>query len=120
MDYIRHQIKDIQIAEIKSEHVVIASIEDATDLIGNSYYQGFDGIIVPEKGISPDFFDLKTGLAGEILQKFSNYRMRLVIAGDFSQYISSKSLRDFIYECNKGKQVGFVASIEEGIALLEG
>ncbi len=117
MDITRHQVKDIQIAVVAAEHAVITSVEDATDLIGTIYYQGFDSVIVHKKNISPDFFDLKTGLAGEILQKFSNYRLRLIIAGDFSQY-TSKSLQDFIYECNKGKLVGFVTSVEEGIILL--
>ena len=53
-------------------------------------------------------------MAGEILQKFSNYRMRLVIVGDFSA-LESKSLRDFIYESNKGKLVGFVSTAEEAL-----
>jgi len=47
------------------------------------YYQGFDAIILHEKTITPVFFDLKTGIANEILQKFSNCRMRLAIVGDF-------------------------------------
>jgi hypothetical protein len=54
----------------------------------------------------PQFFQLRTGLAGEILQKFTNYRFVVAIVGDFDVY-DSKSLRDFIYECNQGKQVFF-------------
>jgi hypothetical protein len=74
------------------------------------YYQEFDKIILYEKNISPDFFDLKTGLAGEILQKFSNYRMQLAIIGDFSKY-SGKSIRDFIFESNNGRQVNFLPDL---------
>ena len=59
-----------------------------------------------------DFFDLKNGIAGEILQKFSNYRVSLIIVGDFSKY-ASKSLNDFIYESNKGRHINFVASTTE-------
>ncbi|MDO4771844.1 DUF4180 domain-containing protein, partial [Porphyromonas sp.] len=58
----------------------------------------------------PDFFDLKTKIAGDILQKFSQYQMPLVIVGDFSKY-KSKSLNDFIFECNKGKQINFVRDL---------
>jgi uncharacterized protein YdaL len=61
-----------------------------------------------------DFFDLKNGLAGKILQKFSTYRIRLAIIGDFSVY-TSKSLSDFIYESNKGRQIAFVVSVEEAL-----
>ena len=70
-----------------------------------------------EKNITPDFFDLKNGIAGEILQKFSTYRVRLAIVGDFSKY-TSKSLNDFIFESNKGKHINFVTSTIEAIKIL--
>jgi hypothetical protein len=60
---------------------------------------------------------LKNGLAGEVLQKFSNYRVRLVILGDFSQF-DSKSLKDFIRESNKGKLINFLQSRDEAISKL--
>ncbi len=91
-----HQINDQQIAEVVSETTVIATTEDGLDLLGNLYFQGFDKVILHEKNITPDFFDLKTGIAGEILQKFSNYRVQLAIVGDFSAY-PSQSIRDFIF-----------------------
>ncbi len=84
------------------------------DLLGNVYYQGFDKIIIYQKNLTTDFFDLKNKMAGDILQRFSNYRIHLVIIGDFSK-ITSKSLNDFIYESNKGKQVNFVANISDAL-----
>ncbi len=63
------------------------------------------------------FFSLRSGLAGEILQKFINYHVKLAIYGDFSQY-TSQALHDFIYECNKGKDVFFTATKEEAIQRL--
>jgi hypothetical protein len=68
--------------------------------------------------LHPDFFDLKSGLAGEILQKFSNYRVKLALAGDFSE-IRSKSLKDFIRECNRGKTIFFVNSINDALSRLD-
>lgn len=112
-----HTINNIQIAEIISDQAVIQTAEDGLDLLGNAYYQGFDRIIVHEKNITPAFFDLKNGLAGEILQKFSNYRIRLAIVGDFSAH-TSKSITDFIYESNNGKQVNFLANREEALEKL--
>ena len=109
-----HQINDQQIAEVVSETTVIATTEDGLDLLGNLYFQGFDKVILHEKNITPDFFDLKTGIAGEILQKFSNYRVRLAIVGDFSAY-SSQSIRDFIFESNRRGQINFVGSIAEAM-----
>jgi hypothetical protein len=104
-----HNINDTKVAEVISEDNVITTIEDGLELLGNLYYQDFDRIIIHEKNITPDFFDLKNGIAGEILQKFSNYRVRLVIVGDFSKY-TTKSLNDFIYESNGGRQINFVGS----------
>lgn len=109
-----HHINNTKIAEIISEEIIIKSIEDGADLVGNLYYQDFDKVIIDEKNITPDFFDLKTGIAGEILQKFSNYRMRFAIIGDFSKF-TSKSIKDFILESNNTKRINFVKSVEDAI-----
>ncbi|HPE77745.1 MAG TPA: DUF4180 domain-containing protein [Draconibacterium sp.] len=114
-----HNINDIKIAEVVSDKFVIKTIEDGLDLLGNLYYQGFDKIVVHEKNITPDFFDLKNGMAGEILQKFSNYRVQLAITGDFTQY-SGKSLKDFIFESNKKRQINFLNSVTEALNVLSG
>ena len=90
----------------------MTSVDDTLDLIGNLSYQGFSQIIIHEKNISTDFFDLKTKIAGDILQKFTQYQMSLIIVGDFSKY-ESKSLNDFIFESNKRKQINFITSISD-------
>jgi hypothetical protein len=112
-----HNVNDTNIAELISEDYILNKTEDGLDLLGNLYYQGFEKIVIHEKNISPDFFDLKNGIAGEILQKFSTYRVRLAIVGDFSKY-TSKSLNDFIYESNKGRHINFVSSTTEAIKIL--
>ncbi|MDO8898075.1 MAG: DUF4180 domain-containing protein [Bacteroidales bacterium] len=112
-----HNIKDIKIAEVISELSIISKVEDGLNLLGDLYYQGFDKIIIHEKDISPDFFDLKSGIAGEILQKFSTYRVRLAIVGDFSKY-TSKNLNDFMFESNKTRHVNFVSNCSEAIKIL--
>jgi hypothetical protein len=38
-----------------------------------------DGLILAEDAVGPQFFDLRTGFAGEALQKFVNYRVRVAI-----------------------------------------
>lgn len=104
-----HTVNGIKVVEVLSDQIVIRGAEDGMDLLGNLYYQGFDRIIVHDKNIAPEFFDLKTGIAGEVLQKFSNYRVRLAIVGDFSGY-QSNSLRDFMFESNKHGHISFVES----------
>jgi Domain of unknown function (DUF4180) len=114
MEIKTHQINKINIAEVISEDIVIANFQDGLDLLGDLYFQGFDKIILQEKNITPDFFDLKTGIAGEILQKFSNYQVRLAIVGDFSKY-QSKSIKEFIFESNKLGQINFVETKTEAL-----
>jgi len=92
----------------------INTVEDAVDLLGNADYQGAQRIVIHQSQLHPDFLELKSGLAGEILQKFSNYRMQLAIVGDFRN-ISSKSLRDFIYESNKQGRIFFVETLEDAL-----
>ncbi len=114
-----HSINTIRIAEVISDALVIETAEDGMDLLGNLYYQDFDKIILHEKNINSAFFDLKTGIAGELLQKFSNYRVRLAIVGNFANN-PSQSLRDFIFESNTGRQISFVGSLQEALTKLYG
>jgi hypothetical protein len=91
------------------------TVQDALDCMVTAAYDGCLGIIVPKECLPEEFFKLKTGFAGEVLQKFTNYRMMIAVTGDLSSY-ASQSLRDFIYESNKGRQVFFKASVEDGMA----
>lgn len=112
-----HNINNTKIAELISDDLLIKEIQDGLDLLVNVYYQDMDRMIIHEKNITPHFFDLKTGMAGEILQKFSNYKMKLAIVGDLSKY-QSKSLNDFIFESNKNGNINFVDSLEEALVKL--
>jgi hypothetical protein len=70
-------------------------------------------IVIPAERLSDDFFRLKTLIAGEVIQRFVMYKFRVAIVGDISRYLAeSKSLRDFVYESNRGNQCWFV-SVEE-------
>jgi hypothetical protein len=106
------QINGISIAELISDEVLIHEVQDALDIMGDCNYQGSNNIILHKKNITEGFFDLKSGIAGEILQKFSTYQVHLAIVGDFSEY-TSKSLNDFIFESNKHGRINFVDSVDE-------
>jgi len=117
MEIITHINNQRTVAEIKGEGVYLGGVEDGVDMIGNMYYQGYDCIILYADNITPEFFDLHTKLAGEILQKFSNYRMRVAIIGDWKN-TTSKSLPDFIRESNAGRQVYFTDRLENALEKL--
>ena len=89
MEFTTHQSGGKTICEARGEAILIASPQDALDLMVNS---GARKIVVQASQLHPDFFDLSTRLAGEVLQKFTNYHVQLGIVGDFSRY-PSRSLR---------------------------
>lgn len=104
-----NQIKnnDIIVAVIESDECIIQDVQSALDLIMTVNYEtNCMNIAINKEAIVEDFFVLSTCLAGEILQKFINYGVKFAIYGDFSKY-TSKPLKDFIYECNKGKDFYF-------------
>lgn len=108
----------IEVAVIESDAVVITDTNSALDLIATVNYEtGINRIAVYKESIIEDFFKLSTRLAGDILQKFINYNIKFAIIGDFSKY-TSKSLKDFIYESNHGKDLFFVLTDEEAISSL--
>lgn len=110
---------EIAVAEVVSDEVLIREVQDALDLMADCGYQGARDIILHRKNLMPAFFDLSTGIAGEILQKFSNYRVRLAIVGDFEEGTSA-SLRDFIRESNKTGRIIFVGTSDEALDKLNG
>lgn len=117
------QIKKVEangrdIAVVSSNEVVIHDVQSALDLMATvRYVTGCDRIVMDQSLINESFFDLKTRLAGEIVQKFVNYQVKFAIAGDFSRY-ASKSLRDFIYESNSGNDLFFMPSEQQAIEKL--
>lgn len=108
----------IACAIVNSNEIVITDAQSALDVLMSAKYNiGTKNIIVDKKMITEDFFILSKGLAGEILQKYVNYGGRIAIYGDYSHY-TSKPLKDFIYESNKGKDVFFVATQDEAVEML--
>ncbi|EPH42173.1 DUF4180 domain-containing protein [Streptomyces aurantiacus] len=108
------KIHDVTVMMCPAEGEAIAGEQDAIDLIGNASYQGAQWVVVPAGRFDESFFRLRTRVAGDIVQKFVNYRMGLVVLGDISAHTEgSSSLRDFVRECNRGRQTWFVADDEE-------
>lgn len=103
------------LALVTGNEKIITDVQSALDMVMSVKYDiDTNKIIIDKKVVAEDFFILGTGLAGEILQKFINYDVKIAIYGDYSKY-TSKPLRDFIYESNNGKDVFFVLSKDEAI-----
>ena len=104
-----------EIAVVSSSEILITDVQSSLDFIATVNYEvGCHHIILNKSAICEDFFNLRTRLAGEILQKFINYHVKIAIVGVFSVY-TSNSLKDFIYESNKGRDIFFLSNEKEAI-----
>ncbi len=110
--------KNTEIAHIKSEEPIITDAQSAIDLMMTANYEaGTKNIAISKDLIVNEFFILSSGLAGEILQKFINYKFRIAIYGDYSKY-TSKPLKEFIYESNSGRGVFFTENLQTALEIL--
>lgn len=98
-----------RILHVPHQGPTIVTSDDTSDLIGSAWADQAELIAIPVSRLDRAFFDLRSGVAGEMTQKFVNYRMRVAIVGDISaQVAKSEALRDFVWESNRGYQVWFV------------
>jgi hypothetical protein len=118
MNMIIHQNKHEKVAELITDAVIINKVQDAISIMEELFATGAHKIIIHKENIAPEFFDLSTRLAGEVLQKFVNYNLQLAIVGDYSK-ITSEALKAFIYESNKGNQIFFVDGVEMALQKLQ-
>ncbi|MFY9607079.1 MAG: DUF4180 domain-containing protein [Blastocatellia bacterium] len=96
--------------------ISIGSDNDISDALGACL--GADGLILVESDLAPDFFDLRTGLAGEVFQKFINYRLRLaIVLADVDAY--GERFSELAYEHRSHSMIRFVRSKEEAKAWLD-
>ncbi|HWH58725.1 MAG TPA: DUF4180 domain-containing protein [Terriglobales bacterium] len=108
-----HDLNGIRVLELDSSGAPIGNCRDALDLIGEAATNKADMVAVPLERLTPGFFDLKTRAAGEMIQKFSTYGVRLAIVGDVSNAVeSSSAFRDFVRESNRGTTIWFVENFE--------
>jgi len=96
----------------------VANDRDAVDVIAAAYSAGAAWVLMPVERLDPGFFALRTGVAGQVLGKFADYRMGLIVVGDIAERVAervagSDAFRDLVRESNRGRQMWFVAEAAE-------
>jgi len=92
----------------------LRSERDAIDIVGAALSERCKLVVLPVERLDDAFFSLKTRIAGEIIQKFVNYELRLAIIGDIARHVeASTALRDFVFETNRSNQVWILADRAE-------
>jgi hypothetical protein len=114
MPDISYRWHDQQVLECAPDGATLGADQSLTDLIGQALSHQADVVVVPVERLTEGFFNLRTGIAGEVVQKFVNYRLRLAVVGDISRHLAASSaLRAFVNEANRGRQLWFVADRDE-------
>ncbi len=87
-------------------------MEDVMNAIGQSY--GMDALLLTESDLGSSFFDLQSGLAGELFQKCTKCQLRLaLVVVDLS--IFSPRVAELAFEHRKHRLIRFVAAVEEAM-----
>lgn len=93
---------------------------DALDLVGDSFAQDADVVVVHAAAMDPAVLELRTGLLGEVAQKLVNYHRTFVVLGDVQPWVDgSEAFAAFVRESNRGRHVWFVADEDELTARLD-
>ena len=96
--------------------ISIRSSGDISDALGQTF--GAKGLILTESDLAPEFFDLRSGLAGELFQKFVNYKLRVaIVLPDPEAY--GERFGELAYEHRSHGMNRVVGSIDEAKAWLD-
>ena len=95
--------------------ISIQSFSDISDALGACI--GAQGLILREHDLAPAFFDLRTGLAGELFQKFINYKLRVAIVLPHPE-VYGERFSELAYEHASHNMIRFVGSTDEAKAWL--
>jgi hypothetical protein len=110
------KLRDIagnRVLELATDRLV-STESDATAIIGDALGHRADWVVLAVSDLSSSFFQLRSGLAGAVVQKFVNYGCRLAIIGDISSHVAaSTAFSDFVTEANRGKHLWFTPTHAE-------
>lgn len=92
----------IEVASVTSP---LSAEQDATDLVALTWQFETPLLLLPAEAFTDEFFRLKSGLAGAVLQKFGNYGLTVAAvvpgwAGNGDRF------RELVLESNKGRTFG--------------
>jgi hypothetical protein len=104
----------VRVLECAADGPPPRTAKDATDIVGEAWTHRARVVALSAEWLGDDFFRLSTRVAGEVVQKLQDYQLRVVVVGDIARRTAeSGALRDWVRECNRGRQVWFVASLED-------
>ncbi|KKZ15645.1 MULTISPECIES: DUF4180 domain-containing protein [Serratia] len=114
MSYAVQQVYDQRLVVFAEAGPMLKSENDVSLFIAPAFEHEAGMIALPVSRLDAAFFQLRSGMAGAVLQKFINYRLRVALLGDITPWLAqSNALQDFVREANRGEQVWFLPSLAE-------
>jgi hypothetical protein len=105
---------EVRVFAVPPEGTPIADEAAALDVVGDALGAGAEVVSLPVTRLTPEFFRLRSGVAGAVVQKFVTYRLRLVVLGDPARLgPTSGPVEDWMREANRGRELWFVADDAE-------
>lgn len=95
--------------------IAVRSPKDISDVIGACF--DAEALLLTEEDLGPEFFELRSGLAGELLQKLVNYKVRAAILVPKPETYGER-FKELAYEHETHSMIRFVRSREEADAWL--
>jgi hypothetical protein len=109
-----HESQGCRILEYPAEGSPLGNASSPLEIISAARSQQAELVAIPVERLGDEFFHLRNGIAGEVLQKFVTYQLRVAIVGDVTSLsAASKAFHDFVIECNRGLDVWFVRNMVE-------
>ncbi|BEL79822.1 DUF4180 domain-containing protein [Serratia marcescens] len=114
MSYAVLQVHDLRLVVFAEAGPLLKDENDVSLFIAPTFEHEAGMIALPVNRLDAAFFQLKSGIAGAVLQKFINYRLRVALLGDITPWLAqSNALQDLVREANRGEQVWFLPSLAE-------
>ena len=105
---------DLRVLAVPAEGAPIGDESAALDVVGDALGVGAQVVSIPVARLAPEFFRLRSGVAGAVTAKFANYRLRLVVVGDPALHgPPTGPVEDWMREANRGRTLWFVADDAE-------
>ncbi len=102
MDYRLVQVGEVKYVECLPDGWLITRDSDALDLVAACGEHDTDRLLLHADSLPAEFYNLKTGLAGAILLKFSNYFIRCAAVLP-PELVNQGRFQEFALETNRGR-----------------
>lgn len=112
------EVNGVRFVEGQPDQAFLRRWQDATELVGACGEHAAAAALLYPANLTPKFFDLSSGEAGEILQKLQNYRLRLAVVCPPGSVQFSTHFRDLLAEVRLGREFGVFETRTAALAWL--